>query len=304
VRVLIAGASGFVGSALVDRLSAAGHDVVRLVRRGPESADEIAWSPAHGVIDADRTGGDVMDRVDAVINLSGASLAKLPWSKRYREEILRSRLDATRTLVEAMRAAERPPAVFLSASAVGVYGDRPGEVLTEQSAPGTGFLAGVVEQWEGQALLAPDTTRTVLLRSGIVVGDGGALARVQLLAKLGVAGPLGTGRQHWPWIARDDEARAIVHLLDSELEGPVNLAGPQPATAGELVRELAHRLGRPYWAPVPAFALRLVLGVAADELLLADQQVRPQRLLDDGFRFEHADAASAIDAMLADERRG
>lgn len=304
MRVLIAGASGFVGSALVGQLHAAGHDVLRLVRRGPESADEVAWSPAHGVIDAGAAGGNVMDRVDAVVNLSGASLAKLPWTKKYRREILRSRLDATRTLVDAMRAAAQSPSAFLSASAVGIYGDRPGEVLTEDSAPGTGFLADVVEQWEGQALLAPDVTRTVLLRSGIVVGGGGALARVQLLAKLGVAGPLGTGRQYWPWIARDDEARAIVHLLESSLEGPVNLTGPEPASAGELVRELAHRLGRPYWAPVPEFALRLGLGVAAEELLLADQQVRPQRLLDDGFRFEHDTAASAIDAMLADERRG
>jgi uncharacterized protein (TIGR01777 family) len=298
VRVLIAGASGFVGTALVARLRDAGHEVLRLVRRGPESADEVAWSPAHGAIEA-----GVMDRVDAVINLSGASLAKLPWSKRYREEILDSRIHATRTLVDAMRAAQRPPQVFLSASAVGVYGDRPGEVLTEASSPGTGFLAEVVEQWEGQALLAPEATRTVLLRSGIVVGDGGALARVALLTTLAVSGPLGGGSQHWPWIARDDEARAIVHLLESTVSGAVNLAGPEPATADELMRELARRMHRPYWLPVPKWALRLGLGVAADELLLASAQVRPQKLLDDGFRFEHPTAASAIDAMLADGRR-
>jgi uncharacterized protein (TIGR01777 family) len=297
VRVLVAGASGFVGSALVPLLRDAGHDVVRLVRRRADSPEEAGWSPADGVIDA-----TAMRGVDAVVNLSGASLARLPWTKRYRAEILRSRLTATRTLTEAMHEAERPPSVFLSGSAVGIYGDRPSELLTEHSSAGTGYLADVVAQWEAQALLAPDETRTVLLRSGIVVGDGGAMRRVATLARLGVAGPLGGGRQHWPWIARDDEARAIVHLLGSRLSGPVNLAGPTPATAGELMSELAHELHRPYWLPAPASALRLALGTAADELLLADQKVRPQRLLDDGFRFEHPAPDSAIRSMVSETR--
>lgn len=298
MRILVAGASGFIGSALVERLRGAGHDVVRLVRRRSEAPDEVSWSPAEGTLDVAE-----VERADAVIGLSGASLAHLPWTKRYREEILTSRIDATRTLTDAMRAARRPPAVFLSASAVGVYGDRPAELLTEHSAVGTGFLAEVVERWEGQAQLAPDETRTVLLRSGIVVGDGGgALQRVAALTKVGLAGRLGTGGQFWPWIALEDEVRAIEYLLDSRLSGPVNLAGPTPATATEITTELAAQLHRPHALVVPERALELALGVAADELLLASQKVRPQRLIDAGFRFAHPTAASAIAAMVSGSR--
>jgi uncharacterized protein (TIGR01777 family) len=298
VRVLVAGASGFIGSALVERLRGAGHEIVRLVRRRAERVDEVSWSPADGTIE-----GSVMDDVDAVISLSGASLAHLPWTTGYRTEILRSRVAATRTLVEAMRAARRPPAVFLSASAVGVYGDRAAELLTEHSAIGTGFLADVVEQWETQAALTPDETRTVMFRSGIVVGDGGgALQRVATLTKLGLAGRLGTGEQYWPWIALEDEVRAIEFLLESQLAGPVNLAGPTPATATEITTELARQLHRPHVFAVPARALELALGVAADELLLASQKVRPQRLIDSGFRFAHTTVSSAIAAMVSGSR--
>jgi len=172
-------------------------------------------------------------------------------------------------------------------------------LLTEHSAVGTGFLAEVVEQWEGQAALAPDTTRTVTFRSGIVVGDGGALQRVARLTKVGLAGKLGTGTQHWPWISLDDEVRAIEFLLDAPLAGPVNLAGPTPATAGEITAELARQLRRPHVFTVPRRALELALGVAADELLLANQKVRPQRLIDAGFRFTHPTAAAAIAAMVS-----
>jgi len=294
VRVLVAGASGFIGTALVDRLARAGHEVVRLVRRRSESGDEVSWSPADGTLDPTALTG-----TDAVISLSGASLSHLPWTKHYRDEILRSRLDATRTLTRAMREAAQPPHVFLSASAVGVYGDRPAELLTEHSAVGTGFLAEVVEQWEGQAALAPDTTRTVMFRSGIVVGNGGALQRVARLTKVGLAGTLGTGTQHWPWISLEDEVRAIEFLLDAALAGPVNLAGPTPATAGEITAELARQLHRPHAFTVPERALTLALGVAADELLLANQKVRPQRLIDAGFRFTHPTAAAAIAAMVS-----
>jgi uncharacterized protein (TIGR01777 family) len=298
VRVLVAGASGFIGSALVERLRGAGHEIVRLVRRRAERVDEVSWSPADGTIE-----GSVMDDVDAVISLSGASLAHLPWTTGYRTEILRSRVAATRTLVEGMRAARRPPSVFLSASAVGVYGDRAAELLTEHSAIGTGFLADVVEQWETQAALTPDETRTVMFRSGIVVGDGGgALQRVATLTKLGLAGRLGTGEQYWPWIALEDEVRAIEFLLESQLAGPVNLAGPTPATATEITTELARQLHRPHVFAVPARALELALGVAADELLLASQKVRPQRLIDSGFRFAHTTVSSAIAAMVSGSR--
>jgi uncharacterized protein (TIGR01777 family) len=296
VRVLVAGASGFIGTGLRQHLAEEGHEVLRLVRRRAQAPDEVSWSPAAGIIDF-----TVMDRVDAVVNLSGAPLTKLPWTKRYKVELLESRISATRTLTDAMRKARRPPAVFLSGSAVGIYGDRPGESLTEHSPVGTGFLAEVVAKWEAAATLAPHDTRTVLLRTGIVVEDGGAMKPIEFITKLGVAGRLGTGGQHWPWIALDDEVGAIVHLLDSELAGPVNLVGPVPATADRLMSAMARRLHRPYAIPAPAGALSLALRTAADDLLLASQKVRPERLLADGYRFRCETVESALDAMFSPE---
>ena len=297
MRVLVAGASGFIGTALVERLIADGHEIVRLVRRRAQSPDEASWSPGAGIIDF-----TVMDRVDAVVNLSGASLARLPWTRSYQGEILDSRIAATRTITDAMRKARRPPAVLLNASAVGIYGDRPGELLTEHSSAGAGFLAGVVGKWETAASLAPTETRTVVLRTGIVVGQGGAMQRVGTLTRLGVSGRLGTGGQHWPWIALDDEVEAIVHLLDSRVAGPVNLAGPTPATADRVMTAMAERMHRPYAFTVPERMLEVALGRAADELLLSSQKVRPQRLIDDGFRFQHVTVESALDTMLSARR--
>ncbi|MRG61645.1 TIGR01777 family protein [Agromyces sp. CFH 90414] len=297
MRVLVAGASGFIGTALLGRLAESGHDVVRLVRRRAESADELAWSPAAGIIDF-----TIMDRVDAVVNLSGASLAHLPWTSRYRDEILASRITATRTLADAMRKSRRPPAVFLNASAVGYYGDRPGEALGESAPAGTGFLADVVDRWERAAALAPDQTRTVTFRSGVVVGRGGAMRRIAALTKLGVSGRLGTGGQNWAWISLDDEVRAIEHLLESPLSGAVNLAGPTPATADRIMSHLAERMHRPYAVSVPEKLLEFALGTAADELLLASQKVRPERLLHDGFVFEHETCEAAIEQMLSAPR--
>jgi uncharacterized protein (TIGR01777 family) len=293
VRVLIAGASGFIGTALVDRLTRDGHDVHRLVRRRAESADEVTWSPAAGIIDF-----TIMDRIDAVVNLSGASLARLPWTKGYRTQILESRIAATRTLADAMRKARTPPAVFLSGSAVGFYGDRPGELLGETSPAGTGFLAEVVQKWERAARLAPSETRTVSLRTGLVIGDGGAMRRVGTLTRFGVSARLGTGGQHWPWIALDDEVAAIAHLVDSDLSGPVNLVGPIPATADRVMGAMAERMRRPYALAVPERVIGLALG-QADELLLASQKVSSQRLVDDGFAFAHESVESALDAMLS-----
>ena len=297
MRVLIAGASGFIGTALIERLTADGHEIVRLVRHRAQGPDEASWSPASGIIDF-----TVMDRVDAVVNLSGASLARLPWTKGYRGEIVDSRVTATRTLADAMRKARRPPAVFLSASAVGFYGDRPGELLTEFSSAGTGFLAEVVQRWEGAAALAPDETRTVVFRTGIVVGYGGAMQRIGTLTRFGLSSRLGTGGQHWPWISLHDEVAGIAHLLTSRLSGPVNLAGPTPATADRVMTAMAERMHRPYTFTVPERMLGLALGLAADELLLSSQKVRPQRLLDDGFRFEHVTVEAALDAMLSAPR--
>ena len=296
MRVLVAGASGFIGTAVTSRLVDEGHEVLRLVRRRASAADEVSWSPASGIIDF-----TVMDRVDAVLNLSGASLTRLPWTRRYRDEILESRVTAARTLADAMRKAASPPAVFLSGSAVGIYGDRPGELLTEHSSPGSGFLADVVGRWEAAAQLAPHGTRTVLLRTGIIVGRGGAFKPIMRLTKSGASGRLGTGGQHWPWIALDDEVGAIMHLLHSSVSGPVNLVGPTPATADRIMGAVAERLHRPYVIPVPEPLLKLGLGSAAEDLLLSSQKVRPQRLIDDGYRFRYPTVESAIDAMLSSE---
>ncbi|VXC30530.1 TIGR01777 family oxidoreductase [Plantibacter sp. T3] len=294
MRIVIGGASGLIGTALGRSLETDGHDVVRLVRRPAHGAGEAEWDPLAGVLDP-----AVLSGADAVVNLSGASLGKLPWTAAYRSTILWSRLSATRTLVDAMNRAEQPPAAFLSGSAVGYYGDRPGETLTEDSSRGAGYLADVVVAWEDSALAAPDAVRTVLLRNGIVVDLAGVLKPLAPLTRFGVAGPLGSGRQFWPWIGLQDEVRAITHLLTSTLSGPVNLCGPQAARADDLMFELARRMNRPYLLRVPKFALKALLGDAADGLLLSDQRVEPRRLLDDGFTFSTPTVEQALAEALA-----
>ena len=294
MRIVIGGASGLIGTALGRSLETDGHDVVRLVRRPARGAGEAEWDPLAGVLDP-----AVVSGADAVVNLSGASLGKLPWTAAYRSTILWSRLSATRTLVDAMNRAEQPPATFLSGSAVGYYGDRPGETLTEDSSRGAGYLADVVVAWEDSALAAPDAVRTVLLRNGIVVDLAGVLKPLAPLTRFGVAGPLGSGRQFWPWIGLQDEVRAITHLLTSTLSGPVNLCGPQAARADDLMFELARRMNRPYLLRVPKFALKALLGDAADGLLLSDQRVEPRRLLDDGFTFSTPTVEQALAEALA-----
>ncbi|TXK18937.1 TIGR01777 family oxidoreductase [Homoserinibacter sp. GY 40078] len=293
--IVIGGGSGMIGRALAERLRDRGDRVVTLVRRTPAGADEIGWDPASGYLDPQALAG-----ADAVINLSGASLAKLPWTRAYRTEILHSRVSATTAITGALHERARigePVAVLVSASAVGVYGSRPGEQLTEASAPGGGFLAEVVRAWEGAARAAPEATRVVLARTGLVIGPEGATAPVRTLARFGLAGPLGSGRQHWPWVSLHDEAAALVHLIDSELDGPVNIVGPHAATAGEVIRAVAHHEHRPYWLPAPAFAITAALGTAGRELLLADQRVIPAALAADGFAFRHDNVDAAVDDL-------
>jgi uncharacterized protein len=292
MRVLLAGASGMIGVELRRQLSAAGHDVERLVRRQARTAHEHSWSPSAGIID---TG--VIDAVDAVINLSGAPLTRLPWTSRYTRELRSSRVQATRTLAEAMDRAATPPSVFLSGSAVGYYGNRPGEDLTEASSIGTGLLPSITDYWERTAHLAPTATRVVTLRTGIVVGRGGAFTPLSLLTRFGLGARIGSGQQRWPWISLRDEAAAIIHLLDSTITGPVNLVGPTPATADAITRRLATAMRRPRWFSVPEKLLHLGLGTAADELLLSSQRVIPEKLLNDGFRFEHPTVEDAIRAV-------
>ena len=298
LSILVAGASGFIGTPLVHALREAGHHVTTLVRRTPRTASEFRWSPGSRPLDP-----AIVDGADVVVNLAGANIGKLPWTESYEQEILHSRVSATDTLVEAMRQAANPPALFLSGSASGVYGDRPVDVLDDDASAGTGFLAEVCTAWEAAATAAPTGVRVVLLRTGIVVGQGGgALAPLVPLTKAGVGGRLGTGGQFWPWIALEDEVGAIVHLATSpdasEVSGPVNLAGPEPAVADRITRRVAEDLHRPYLFTVPATALRLLLRQAADEMLLANQRMVPRKLLDAGYRFRYERAEDAVDAAF------
>lgn len=296
MRVLVAGGSGFIGSELRRVLAAEGHRVLRLVRGKATGDDQIEWHPDDGYLP-----GGVMDGIDAVVNLSGASLARLPWTPRYRRELVSSRLRTTHTLTAAMRTATFPPTIFLSASAVGFYGDRPGEVLTEQSDQGDGFLSDLVAEWEQAANRAPEGVRVATLRTGLVVGQGGVLSIVELISRLGLAGPLGNGKQHWPWITLPDEVAAIRHLLSSSLDGPVNLVGPTLATAERIMRAFTRDLRRPYLLPAPRPLVGLALQDAA-ELVLSDQAVVPKKLTDDGFRFRHTTPEDAVDWMLSGRR--
>jgi uncharacterized protein (TIGR01777 family) len=293
VLVLISGASGFIGSELVSQLERDGHEVHKLVRSLPRADNEHHWSPDTHVIDA-----GVVEGMDAVINLSGASTGHLPWTKTYKKEILDSRVDSTETLTKAIGVVKNPPKVFLNGSAVGIYGDRPAEKLTEESERGKGFLADVVEKWEAAATPATTTTRVVAVRTGVVVGNGGAFTPILPLTKAGLGSRFGTGGQVWPWISLYDEASAIRHLLTSSLSGPVNLAGPTPATSDHITSYLAKKLHRPYFLRVPEFAIRTLLREAGQDLLLTSEDVAPDLLLADGFEFRHETVEQAIDAAF------
>ena len=291
-RIIVSGASGLIGSALVRALIARGDEVVRLVRR-PAHAGEHSWQPGEPLDPA------VLAGARAVVNLNGASIGRLPWTRGYRRVLRDSRILPTRTLATALRELGEEAPHFVSASAVGFYGDRPGERLAEDRGPGAGFLARLCAEWEHEAGQAGPPERVALLRTAPLLHPEGVLKPLMLLTRLGLSGPLGGGRQLWPWISLDDEVRAILHVIDQGLGGPVNLSGPTPATTTEIGRALSRRLHRPYLLPAPRWALRLGLGRdAATGLLLADAWVPPDALADAGFTFRHATAEAAINAAL------
>lgn len=288
-RILVSGASGLIGTELRTALAARGDQVIRLVRRPPSSADEIRWDPTAGHIDLDG-----VEPVDAVVNLSGAPVARR-WTSRYKRELLTSRTSTTRTLVRHLdRLGDQVP--LLNASAVGIYGsDRGEEELTEASAPGHTFLAEVVKAWELEACAAQTNGRRVTLaRTGLVLSaEGGALGPLLPLARLGLGGPIGSGRQWWPWISMEDEVRALLHLIDTGVHGPVNLVAPGSARQGDIAMALARALGRPAFVPAPATALRLALGELADDIL-GSQLIRPGVLEQTGFVWRHARVEDAV----------
>lgn len=293
-RVIITGASGLIGTALRTSLETDGIPVTTLVRRPPRNHNEVTWEPGHRPLDPDALAG-----AHAVINLNGASIGRLPWTPTYRDTLRNSRLDPTRTLATALRQLGRDAPMLLSASATGIYGHRPGENLTETSPPGEGFLARLCTDWETEALKAGPHTPVALLRTASLLHPQAVLKPLIPLTRLGISGPLGSGRQIWPWFTLDDEIRAIRHIINHHITGPVNLTGPTPASAQAIGQHLAKRLHRPYLLPAPTWALRLAIGhEAADSLLLADTTVIPEVLTRTGFQFTAHTARQAIDAAL------
>ena len=296
MKIVISGASGLIGTQLVKRLSTNGHDVVRLVRRTAK-AGEVQWDPKRGVLDPAALAG-----VDAVIHLSGAGIGDKRWTNSYRKEIMDSRTLSTALLASTIAGMPTKPTVFLSGSAIGIYGARNDEKLTEVSTHGTSFLADVCEQWEQAAKPAIDAgIRTVFLRTGIVLSPkGGALKKLLPLFKLGVGGKFGNGKQWQSWISMDDEVGAIEHLLTAPVSGAVNLTAPNPVTNAEFTKVLAGVLKRPAIVPVPTFAPKLILGgELADALLFTGQRVIPAALNASGYTFKHSTLESALRSLLS-----
>lgn len=300
MRILIAGAGGLIGGRLVRRFATAGHRVLRLVRppRQPDR-DEYAWDPGFGRIDP-----EALRDIDAVVNLAGENIAQSRWTESVKQRIASSRLQATELLVRAIASAQPGPRVFLSASAIGYYGSRGDEVLTEQSSPGVGFLADLCRQWETAALEAETHgCRVVCLRIGMVLDvAGGALAKMLPVFRWGMGGVLGDGRQYISWITNDDVAAAVEWILnDDRLAGPINLTAPQPANNREFTRALGAALGRPTLFRVPRFALSLAFGEMAEALLLRGARAMPQRLTEAGFRFGDEEIDASLRRLLHDQ---
>ena len=288
-RVAITGASGLIGGALSVFLSARGDEVVHLVRRAPRAPHEVSWDPGSRRLDPGHLSG-----LTAVVHLAGAGVGTHRWTKAYKQEIRDSRVNGTATIALALAELGEPIAL-VSGSAIGAYGDRGDEILTEASHPGQGFLADVVREWEAATVPAQKAgLRVALARTGLVLTpDGGAMARVLPLARFGLAGPLGTGRQYWSWITLHDELRALAHLIDHEVSGPVNLVSTQPLRQGEVMKALGAQLRRPTVLPAPAVALRVVLGEFASDVL-ASARVLPSVLTAAGFVFDHEDIHAAM----------
>ena len=289
-RIAVTGASGLIGTALVGYLKSQGHTVQRLVRRVAVSSEEITWDPIAGTVDMDALAG-----VDAVIHLAGAGVSDKRWTKKYKSEILNSRLLGTTTIAKAVAIVK--PQVFISASAIGWYGESGNRAVIESDRVGDDFLAAVCHEWESAADLAGDV-RTVKLRTGLVLDPtGGALGKMLPLFRFGLGGKLSNGKQWWSWITLHDQIRAIAFLLENKVSGPVNLTSPNPVTNSEFTAGLARAMHRPALFPVPAFALKIVLGGFSAEVL-GSKKVMPQVLTDAGFTFDYPHISSALEKLV------
>jgi len=292
VHIVAAGVSGFLGTELTEELTKAGHQVTRLVRSDPKGPDESLWNPHSGNIDS-----SVFDGADAVVNLCGVNVGDKRWTPTYKHLILSSRVNPTRLLAAGCARLGIP--VLLNASAVGYYGARGSEIVTEDTPAGDTFLADVCEQWEWATNVARDAdVRVVNLRSGLVLGDGGLLLpKVALITRLMLGGRLSSGQQYFPWIAVEDHIAAMIHLLTAPVKGPVNLTAPYPVTNAEFTKEVGHALGRPTPWIVPGFALHAVLGEFAVEVLNGQRAV-PTKLHESGFDFKYRTLPEALAAEL------
>lgn len=296
MRVAITGSHGLIGSNLAEALVARGDEVVPLVRSKPR-AGEIAWDPQEGTIDAASLNG-----IDAVVHLAGEGIGDRRWTEGHKARVLDSRVRGTRLIAETLAGLEQKPKVLISGAAVGYYGDRGGEILTEESTKGDDFLAGVVDQWETSTAPASDAgIRVVTIRtSPVLTKKGGILPRMMIPFRFFVGGRLGSGRQYLSWISLADEIGAILHLLDSDLSGPVNLTAPEPVTNAEFTKILAKAMRRPAFFAVPSVALKLALGSEmATSMVLVSQRALPARLLDSGYTFQYPRLADALAAELS-----
>ena len=289
-RIAVTGASGLIGTALVGYLKSQGHTVQRLVRRAAVSSEEITWDPIAGTVDMEALAG-----VDAVIHLAGAGVSDKRWTKKYKGEILNSRLLGTTTIAKAVAIVK--PQVFISASAIGWYGESGNRAVIESDRVGDDFLAAVCHEWESAADLAGDV-RTVKLRTGLVLDPtGGALGKMLPIFRFGLGGKLSNGKQWWSWITLHDQIRAIAFLLENKVSGPVNLTSPNPVTNSEFTAGLARAMHRPALFPVPAIALKVVLGGFSAEVL-GSKKVMPQVLTEAGFTFDYPHISSALEKLV------
>ena len=290
-RIAVTGASGLIGTSIVGHLKSEGHTVQKLVRRKTVAPDEISWDPQAGTVDL-----AALDGVDAVIHLAGAGVGDKRWSSKYKSEILNSRLLGTTTIANAVAAIK--PKVFISASAMGWYGETGNRAVTEKDRAGDDFLAAVCHEWENAADLAGDV-RTVKLRTGLVLDPtGGALGRMIPLFRFGIGGRLGSGKQWWSWITLHDVIRAVTFALENPIAGPINLTAPNPVTNQEFTAALARALHRPAVFPVPAIALKIAFGGFASEML-GSKKVIPEALMEAGFTFDYPHIGAAL-AVLVD----